>query len=153
FVPIAFIILFLAAIVWDVWLYATPGGLSLRAVGHDASASRRIGAATTRIRVGALVLSGVMSAIASFFLAAQVGIGDPRAGSGYTLTSITAAVLGGTGLTGGRGTFIGAIVASLFLTIIINVLPLLGLSNEVGLVTVGILMLLGVMLYQVGDLK
>jgi len=153
FIPIAFIILLIAAILWDLWLYATPGGLSLRAVGHDASASRRIGAATTRIRVGALVMSGLMSAIASFFLAAQIGIGDPRAGTSYPLTSITAAVLGGTGLMGGRGTFIGAIVASLFLTMIINVLPLLGLSNVVGLITVGALMLLGVMLYQVGDLK
>lgn len=153
FIPIAFIIVFLVAALWDAWLYATPGGLSLRAVGHDALASRRIGAATTRIRVSALVLSGLMAAIASFFLAAQIGVGDPRAGSTYALTSITAAVLGGTGLAGGRGTFIGAIVASLFLTMIINVLPLLGLTNVVGLITVGVLMLLGVMLYQVGDLK
>src|SRR6185436_12586324 len=69
------------------------------------------------------------------------------------LTSITAAVLGGTSLIGGRGTFIGAVVAALFLSLIINVLPLLGLSNVVGLITIGVLMLFGVMLYQVGDLK
>jgi len=153
FVPIAFIVLCVVAILWDVWLYATPGGLTLRAVGNDAQASRRIGAATTRIRVGALVMSSVMASIASFFLAVQVGIGDPRAGSGYALTSITAAVLGGTSLIGGRGTFIGAVVAALFLSLIINVLPLLGLSTEVGLITIGVLMIMGVILYQVGDLK
>lgn len=153
FIPIAFIVLTIVAIIWDVWLYATPAGLTLRAVGHDAQSSRRIGMATTRIRIGAMVMSGVMASIASFFLAAQVGIGDPRAGSGYALTSITAAVLGGTSLAGGRGTFVGAIVSALFLSLIINVLPLLGLSNIVGLVTVGVLMLLGVILYQVGDLK
>jgi len=153
FIPIAFIVLCVVAVIWDVLLYATPAGLTLRAVGHDAQASRRIGAATTRIRVGALVMSGLMAALASFFLAAQVGIGDPRAGSGYALTSITAAVLGGTSLIGGRGTFIGAVVAALFLSLIINVLPLLGLTNVVGLITIGVLMLLGVILYQVGDLK
>jgi len=153
FIPIAFIVLSVVAVIWDVLLYATPAGLTWRAVGHDAQASRRIGAATTRIRVGALVMSGVMASIASFFLAAQVGVGDPRAGSGYALTSITAAVLGGTGLMGGRGTFTGAVVAALFLSLIINVLPLLGLTNVVGLITVGVLMLLGVILYQVGDLK
>ncbi len=153
FVPIAFILLCVVAILWDVWLYATPGGLTLRAVGHDAQASRRIGAATTRLRVGAMVMSAVMASLASFFLAVLVGIGDPRSGSGYALTSITAAVLGGTSLAGGRGTFIGAVVAALFLTLVINVLPLLGLTNIVGLVVVGVLMLLGVILYQVGDLK
>jgi cytosine/adenosine deaminase-related metal-dependent hydrolase/ribose/xylose/arabinose/galactoside ABC-type transport system permease subunit len=153
FVPIAFIVVVIVAIIWDIWLYATPGGLALRAVGHDAQAARRIGAATTRIRVGALVMSGLMAAVASLFLAPQVGVGDPRAGSSYALTSITAAVLGGTSLAGGRGTFVGAVVSSLFLSLIINILPLLGLSNVVGSVAIGVLILLGVILYQVGDLK
>src|SRR6266487_484740 len=114
FMPIAFMIILVAAILLDVWLYATPSGLTWRAVGHDAQASRRVGAATTRIRVGAFVMSGLMAALASFFLAAQIGIGDPRAGVSYTLTSVAAAVLGGASLMGGRGTFIGAIVSSLF---------------------------------------
>lgn len=153
FVPIAFIIMFVAASLWDLWLYATPGGLTLRAVGHDAQAARRIGAATTRIRVGAFVLSGLMAAVASFFLAAQVGIGDPRAGTSYALSSLAAAVLGGSSLMGGRGTFIGAIVSALFLTLIINILPLLGLSNVVGLISVGVLLLLGLAFYQINDLK
>ncbi|MBL8062470.1 MAG: amidohydrolase family protein [Anaerolineales bacterium] len=153
FVPVAFIVLFIAASLWDIWLYATPAGLTLRAVGHDAQAARRIGAATTRIRVGAFVLSGLMAAVASFFLAAQVGVGDPRAGTSYALSSLAAAVLGGSSLMGGRGTFIGAIVSALFLTLIINILPLLGLSNVVGLIAVGALLLLGLAFYQINDLK
>ena len=153
FVPIAFIILFVAAILWDVLLYATPVGLTFRAIGYDAQASRRIGARTTLHRVGAFVLSGFMAALASFFLAAQVGVGDPRAGTSYALSSIAAAVLGGSSLMGGRGTFIGAIVSALFLTLIINILPLLGLSNVVGLISVGVLLLLGLAFYQINDLK
>jgi cytosine/adenosine deaminase-related metal-dependent hydrolase/ribose/xylose/arabinose/galactoside ABC-type transport system permease subunit len=153
FVPIAFIVMVIGAAIWDVLLYATPVGLTMRAVGHDAQASRRIGARTTLHRVGAFVLSGFMAALASFFLAAQVGVGDPRAGSSYTLTSLAAAVLGGASLMGGRGTFIGAIVSSLFLTLIINILPLLGLSNVVGLITIGVLLLLGLAFYQINDLK
>jgi 5-methylthioadenosine/S-adenosylhomocysteine deaminase len=153
FIPIAFLLMLVGAILWDAWLYATPGGLMLRAVGHDAQSSRRIGAATTRIRVGAFVMSGFMAALASFFLAAQVGVGDPRAGSSYALNSLAAAVLGGASLMGGRGTFIGAIVSSLFLTLIINILPLLGLSNVVGMITIGVLLLLGLAFYQLNDLK
>ena len=153
FIPIAFIIMLIGAAVWDVWLYATPAGLTLRAVGHDSQAARRIGAATTRIRVGAFVVSGLMAAVASFFLAAQVGVGDPRAGTSYALSSLAAAVLGGSSLMGGRGTFIGAIVSALFLTLIINILPLLGLSNVVGLISVGALLLLGLTFYQINDIK
>ncbi len=153
FIPVAFIVMLIGAALWDIWLYATPGGLTLRAVGYDAQAARRIGAATTRIRVGAFVLAGFMAAVASFFLAAQVGVGDPRAGSSYALSSIAAAVLGGSSLMGGRGTFIGAIVSALFLTLIINILPLLGLSNVVGLIAVGVLLLLGLAFYQINDLK
>ncbi len=153
FIPIAFIVLLIVVSLWDVLLYATPAGLALRAVGLDPQSARRNGARTTLHSTGALVMSSVMAALGSFFLAVQVGIGDPRAGSGYALTSITAAVLGGTSLAGGRGTFVGAVVAALFLSLIINVLPLLGLDNIVGLITIGVLMLLGVILYQVGDLK
>jgi 5-methylthioadenosine/S-adenosylhomocysteine deaminase len=153
FVPIAFLLVCLAAIVWDLWLYLSPGGLTLRAAGYDPRAARRIGAPTTRIGVIALVVSGLVAALASFFLAAQVGIGDPRAGSSYALTSLTAAVLGGTLLSGGRGTYIGAVVSALLLSLITNILPLLGLSNVVGLVSVGLLLLVGMILFQVGDLK
>lgn len=153
FIPIAFIVVLVVAIIWDIWLYITPAGLTLRAAGYDQRAARRVGAATTRIAVRALVLSGLMAAIGSFFLAAQVGVGDPRAGTSYALTALTAAVLGGTILTGGRGTFIGAVVAALFLSLIANVLPLLGLSSYVGLIAVGVLLLLGLLLYQVGELK
>ncbi|MBC7815253.1 MAG: ABC transporter permease, partial [Burkholderiales bacterium] len=129
FMPVAFIALIVLAVVWDYWLYRSSGGLTLRGVGYDLRASRRLGASTTRIRVRALVLSGVMAALASIFLAAQVGVGDPRAGQTFALTSIAAAVLGGTSLGGGRGSFVGALVAALFLALITNILPLLGLSN------------------------
>ena len=153
FLPIAFVGVVALAVGWDLWLYRTAAGLTLRAVGYDKRAARRIGAATTRIRVGALVTSSLMAAVASFFLAAQVGVGDPRAGSSFALTSITAAVLGGTSLAGGRGTFIGAVVTALFLSMIMNVLPFLGLSSEVGLISVGVLLLMGLVLYQVDDLR
>jgi 5-methylthioadenosine/S-adenosylhomocysteine deaminase len=153
FVPIAFIILIVLAILWDILLYATPVGLTFRAIGYDAQSARRIGARTTLHRVGAFVLSGLMAAVASLFLVAQVGIGDPRAGSSYALSSLAAAVLGGASLMGGRGTFIGAIVSALFLTLIINILPLLGLSNVVGLIAIGVLLLLGLIFYQINDIK
>jgi hypothetical protein len=69
------------------------------------------------------------------------------------LISITAAVLGGTALTGGRATFIGTAVASVLLALIISALPFLGLSAEHGLIITGVLVLLGIVLFQLSDLK
>jgi cytosine/adenosine deaminase-related metal-dependent hydrolase/ribose/xylose/arabinose/galactoside ABC-type transport system permease subunit len=153
FVPVAFIVLVVLAVTWDIWLHWTTPGLLLRAVGNDLTSARRLGAATTRIRVRALILSGIMAAFASFFLAAQVQVGDPRAGSGFALTSIAAAVLGGTSIAGGRGSFVGAVTASLFLSLIVNVLPLLGLSSSFGLISIGVLTVIALVLYQVQDLR
>ncbi len=153
FVPVAFIGVVVLAVAWDIWLHWSAPGLALRAVGYELKAARRLGAATTRIRVRALLLSGFMAALASFFLAAQVGVGDARAGSSFALTSIAAAVLGGASLGGGRASFVGAVVAGLFLSLIVNILPLLGLSNAVGLVSIGAVTVLGLVLYQVQDLR
>ncbi|MFN8565765.1 MAG: ABC transporter permease, partial [Anaerolineae bacterium] len=138
FVPIAFIGVVILAVAWDIWLHRSSAGLTLRAVGYDQRAARRLGAATTRIRIRALILSSLMAAVASFFLSAQVGVGDPRAGSSFALTSIAAAVLGGTSIAGGRGSFIGAVIAALFLALISNSLPFLGWSSALGLIVLGV---------------
>jgi cytosine/adenosine deaminase-related metal-dependent hydrolase len=84
---------------------------------------------------------------------ARSGIGNAQIGDSYALASITAAVLGGAALSGGRATFIGASVASVLLALIITALPFLNLSAEYGLMITGLLVLLGIVLFQLGDLK
>jgi 5-methylthioadenosine/S-adenosylhomocysteine deaminase len=153
FVPFAFIGLVILALLWDVWLHWSSRGLALRAVGYDQKSARRLSAPEKWIRVRAFIISGFMAAVASFFLAAQVGVGDARVGSTFALTSIAAAVLGGTSLGGGRGSFTGALTAALFLSLISNVLPLLGLSNAFGLISVGVLTVIGLILYQEDDMR
>jgi 5-methylthioadenosine/S-adenosylhomocysteine deaminase len=153
FVPIAFVGVLVLALLWDLWLYWSAPGLALRAVGYDRRSARRLSAAEKWIRVRAFILSGFMAAVASLFLAAQVGVGDARVGSTFALSSIAAAVLGGTSLGGGRGSFTGALTAALFLSLITNVLPLLGLSNAFGLISVGVLTILALILYQEDDMR
>jgi cytosine/adenosine deaminase-related metal-dependent hydrolase len=105
------------------------------------------------VRGRALVLAAVFAAVASFFVMARSGIGNAQIGDAYALSSITAAVLGGAALSGGRATFIGGTVASVLLALIIAALPFLGLSTEHGLMITGVLVLLGIVLFQLGDLK
>jgi cytosine/adenosine deaminase-related metal-dependent hydrolase/ribose/xylose/arabinose/galactoside ABC-type transport system permease subunit len=152
-VPVIFIVVLLAAGALDYWLHATGSGLQLRSTGFDEQSAKRSGVRTKWVRARAFVLSSVFAAVGAFFVMTRSGIGNAQIGDAYALSSITAAVLGGAALSGGRATFLGALVASVLLALIISALPFLGLGAEHGLIIIGILVLLGIVLFQVGDLK
>jgi 5-methylthioadenosine/S-adenosylhomocysteine deaminase len=152
-IPVGFVIVVVGAIALDYWLHATGSGLQLRSVGFDQRSAKRSGVRTTWVRARALVLSSVFATLAAFFVMTRSGIGNAQIGDSYALSSITAAVLGGAALSGGRATFIGTSVASVLIALIIAALPFLGLSAEHGMVITGVLVLLGIALFQTGDIK
>lgn len=156
--PYAFIGVVALAVLGDLWLYRTSSGLTARAVGLDETSSRRLGAASEWINWRAFVLASVMATVAGLFLAAQIGIGDarPDIASHFALTSIAAAVLGGASILGGKGSFVGAVIGALFLSLIINILPLPNIVPEflqewtgaLSKISIGALTLLALVLYQ-----
>jgi ribose transport system ATP-binding protein len=151
FVPLAFIGVVILAVVGDIWLYRTRSGLAMRAVGLDETSSRRLGMGTARIIFLAFVVCSLMASFGGFYSAAQVQIGSPIIGN-YALYSIAAAVLGGASLGGGKGSFVGTLLAALFLTEIGNVLPLFQQPTEYAQMTIGALILLALVLYQAPEL-
>jgi 5-methylthioadenosine/S-adenosylhomocysteine deaminase len=152
-VPVAFLVVVLAAGALDYWLHGTGSGLQLRSSGFDDQSAKRSGVRTKWVRVRALLLSALFATVAAFFVMTRSGIGNAQIGDAYALQSITAAVLGGAALSGGRATFLGASVASVLLALIISALPFLGLSGEHGLMIIGVLVLIGITLFQSGDIK
>jgi ribose transport system ATP-binding protein len=125
--------------------------MALRAVGLDETSSRRIGIRTDRAVILAFVGCSVFASVAGFYLAAQVQIGSPLIGN-YALESIAAGVLGGASLAGGRGSFFGTLLAALFLSLIDNILPLFHQPTEYAEMTIGILILVALVLYQAPEL-
>ena len=152
-IPVAFIVIVVGAGLLDLWLHASGPGLEVRAVGFDERAAKRGGIRTNWIRVRALILSSVLAAVAALFVMARSPIGNAQIGSSFALNSITAAVLGGAALAGGRATFVGSTVAAVLLALVITALPFLGLSPTDGSMIIGLLVLVGIVLFQVGDLK
>ena len=152
-IPVAFIVVVLGAVAADVWLHGSGSGLQVRAVGFDERSAKRSGIRTNWVRVRALLLCTGLATVASFLVMARSPIGNAQIGSTFALASITAAVLGGASLAGGRATFLGSMVAAILLALILTVLPYLGLSNSDGQMIIGGLVLLGVLLFQVGDMK
>jgi 5-methylthioadenosine/S-adenosylhomocysteine deaminase len=152
-IPVAFVVVAVGAVAADLWLHGSGHGLEVRAVGFDERSAKRSGIRTNWVRVRALILASGLAAVASFLVMARSPIGNAQVGSTFALASITAAVLGGASLAGGRATFVGGMVAAILLALILTVLPYLGLSNSDGLMIIGGLVLVGILLFQVGDMK
>lgn len=107
----------------------------LRLMGSDERAAYTSGVRITIVRLGAHVIAGVFSALAALVFTALIGSGDPTQGTTYTLIAVTALVLGGTSLAGGRGGVTGSLLGALNLFLIGYVLATFNFGSVQGFVT------------------
>jgi ribose transport system permease protein len=144
-VPNGLILLIL--VVGVVWIPLRLGrmGLALYAVGSDRTAAFRRGVRVGPTRVFAYALGGFFAACGGLALMMSTGIGSPLAGTIYTLSAVSAIVLGGVNLAGGRGGVTGPIVAAFVLTLVPADLILTGTDPNLGQVIQGCLIVLVVM--------
>lgn len=147
-IPIAFVLLVVLAIAGEFALRRLRPGWQLRAVGSHEESARRIGVRLDRTFIAGYVAVSLLTAVGAIMLMAQIGVGDPAQGVNYTLASITAVVLGGTSLRGGRGTFIGTVLGALLLTEVLNAVSFLGLSQTFQYGFQGLLILLAALIYS-----
>ena len=119
-VPIAFVGAVVLVVVAEIALRRTRLGLELRAVGSDETRAFRLGARVTATSVTAFLVCSGCAVLAAIVLAALIGIGQAPLGASYTLSSITAVVLGGASIYGGRGSFVGAFAGALLLQVIVT---------------------------------
>jgi ribose transport system ATP-binding protein len=147
-VPVAFVALVVVALAAEYGLRATRFGWQLRAVGSDEDSARRLGVRTDRVFIAGYIASSLFTALGAVMLMAQIGVGDPQQGISYTLSSITAVVLGGTSLRGGRGTFVGAVLGAVLLTEVLNAVAFLGLSQTYQYAFQGALILVAALIYS-----
>ncbi|MFF5265230.1 ABC transporter permease [Actinomadura viridis] len=103
-------------------------GVYVNGIGSQEESVRRAGVNTDRIKMITLMLTGVAAGAAGILTAARLGSGSANSGEMFELTVITAVVLGGTNLFGGRGTVVGTIIGAVITGVIANGLTLLGVS-------------------------
>jgi fructose transport system permease protein len=128
------------------WLFLreTAPGRHLYAVGNNPEAARLTGIATARVLVGVYMVAGLFYGIAALLSVARMGVGDPNAGQTENLDSITAVVLGGTSLFGGRGSVVGTLIGVLIVGVFRNGLTLMGVPSVVQILVTGVLVILAV---------
>ena len=139
------LVLFLFA--WFV-LRQTSWGRHVYAVGNNREASRLSGIRTGRLLVVVYTVAGLIYGIAALLLVARTGVGDPAAGQTDNLDSITAVVIGGTSLFGGRGSVIGTLIGALIVGVFRNGLQLIGVSSVYQILITGVLVILAVAVDQ-----
>ena len=125
-------------------LRETASGRHVYAVGNNTETARLAGISTKRVLLGVYTLAGILYGIASLLSVARTGVGDPNAGQTENLDAITAVVLGGTSLFGGRGAVLGSLVGALIVGVFRNGLTLMGVSSVYQVLITGILVILAV---------
>ncbi len=137
------LMLALYILAWFV-LRETAAGRHVYAVGNNPEATRLVGIPTQRVLMSVYVIAGMFYGIASLLSVARTGVGDPNAGQTENLDAITAVVLGGTSLFGGRGVVLGSLVGALIVGVFRNGLTLMGVSSIYQVLVTGILVILAV---------
>jgi ribose transport system permease protein len=148
-VPVVWMLV-LFGLVWFL-LRRTVFGRHVYATGGNAEAARLSGVLTDRVQIIVYTIAGAMAAIAGVILTSRLDSAQPTAGSGYELDAITAVVLGGTSLSGGRGWIFGTLVGAVLIGVLNNGLNLMGMSAFYQQIVKGAVILIAVLLDRSGS--
>lgn len=140
---LVFLVLFIPAM---IFLHTSRTGRGIYAAGSNAVTSRYSGIRVDRVRIGLFVLAGLFSALAGLMLTARLGSARADNGLGFELEVITAVLLGGVSIFGGKGSLLGVLLALLLLDTIESSLSLSGVSSNVQQVVLGALLIASVLL-------
>lgn len=147
-VPVPSIIMALTFVVSHIVLTRTRFGRHVYAVGGNIEAARLAGIRTSRVLIKVYILSGGLAALSGILLASRMNSGQPNAGLSYELDVIASVVVGGTSLSGGKGSIIGTFIGAMLIAVLRNGLNLLNVGSYVQQVIVGAVILLAVMVDQ-----
>ncbi len=143
------IVIFLAVLLAAIFmLRRTPFGRYIYAIGGSEQVARLSGIPVNQVKFGVYILCSVLASLTGLFLLSRYGIGDPVVGDGLELQSITAVILGGTSLFGGRGGMIGTLGGVLLLGLTGNLLVVLNANQWIRDLIQGAVILIAVALYK-----
>jgi ribose/xylose/arabinose/galactoside ABC-type transport system permease subunit len=147
-IPMPVIIFLATAIVAHCVLAYTKFGRHTLAIGDSEAAARAAGIKVERQRRILYTLSGALAGLAGMLFMARINSGDPTAGLNYELTAITAAIIGGTNLFGGRGSILGTMIGALIMGVLQNGLNLLAVQSYYQQMAIGAVLILAVFIDQ-----
>ncbi|PWJ82346.1 monosaccharide ABC transporter membrane protein (CUT2 family) [Pseudaminobacter salicylatoxidans] len=143
-IPNGVLILFLVAGAASYILGRTVLGRYTFALGSNEESVRLSGVNTDRWKMAVYALAGGICGIAGLLIASRLNSAQPALGLGYELEAIAAVVIGGTSLSGGRGTILGTLIGALIMSVLANGLRILSVAQEWQTVVTGAIIILAV---------
>jgi rhamnose transport system permease protein len=145
-IPFSVALFIVLAILFGLVLHRTTFGRYLYSIGNNENATLYSGIPVAKIKFLIYTLSGFMAALAGLILAARFGSTRPDIGTGLELSVITAVVLGGVDINGGKGTMLGAVLSLLLIGLMRFGMGLLNIQGQVQGIVIGMLLILSILL-------
>jgi ribose/xylose/arabinose/galactoside ABC-type transport system permease subunit len=149
-IPVPILIYAAAIVATGVLLSRTSFGRAIYAIGGNESAARLSGIRVDLFKTLVFVISGLGAALGALILTARLNSGQPNSGEGYELDAIASVVIGGTSLSGGRGTVLGTLAGALLIGVLSNGLVLMNVSPYYQPIIKGAIIVGAVLLDQIG---
>lgn len=149
--PMPLVIMIICVLVGWFYLHFMIAGRETYAVGGNEEAARFSGLRVNAIKLRTYALSGLAAGIAGLVSLGRFGTASTSTGTGYELTVIAAAVVGGASLSGGKGTALGALLGTLIIALIENGILILRLAQEYRLIIIGLAIVVAVALERLGN--
>jgi ribose transport system permease protein len=140
-IPVVVVIAAVLVLIGYVLLQATTFGRDVYGLGSNAEAARYSAIPVKRTMVLTFVMCGVCAAIGGLLMTARLNAADTAMGNAYGLQTVAAIVVGGTSMLGGEGGIGGTVVGALLLTVIVNIMNLLGISSFAQPVVIGLVII------------
>ena len=147
-IPTVVAVALLMALIGHIVLSHTPFGRSVYALGGNEEAARISGINCKRTKMLVYVITGSLAALAGVFMASRLGSAEAAVGTGYEMTTICGAIIGGVSTFGGIGTILGAMIGAFFMEVLTNSLTLMRVSVYWQNVVVGVVLIVAVLLDQ-----
>lgn len=145
-VPIMLVVFVVCAIIFGFVLHRTCFGRRLYAIGANKLAAQYAGIKVQKIRFFVFTITGLFAAVTAIFMAARMGSARADIGTGYEMEAIAMAVLGGFSTDGGKGNFIGLVLAIFIVGMLRYGLGLINIPSQLMLVVIGLLLIITVMI-------
>jgi ribose transport system permease protein len=143
-IPNGVMIMFVVAILSSIVLTRTIVGRMIFALGSNEEAARLSGIKVNRWKILTYAICGGISGIAGLIVSSRLNSAQPALGLGYELDAIAAVVIGGTSLSGGRGTVTGTIIGAFIMSVLTNGLRVMGVQEEWKIVVTGVIIIVAV---------
>jgi rhamnose transport system permease protein len=145
-IPVSVAIFLFMAVIFGLVLHRTTFGRYLYSIGNNENATNYSGVPVAKIKFIIYMVSGFMASLAGLILAARFGSTRPDNGTGLELAVITAAVLGGVDINGGKGSMLGAVLSLLLIGLMRFGMGLLNIQGQVQGIAIGMLLILSILI-------